>query len=97
MKLAVSSLIIALAFAPGCSKRETSTKSESERSTEGPNLNEIDKHGDEILASADKAEARQWLKNPSHVFFKEDPKQVKQFIEDFYEAGAGPPGCEKFF
>jgi hypothetical protein len=48
----------------------------------------IDKHGDEIMESAAKAEAREWMKATNHIFFKEDPKQVAQYVEDFYQAGA---------
>ena len=49
---------------------------------------DIDKHGEQIMASSTKAEAREWMKQPKHVFFKEDPKVVAQFVEDFYQAGA---------
>ncbi len=48
----------------------------------------IDKHGEEIMAGTAKAEAREWMKNPSHIFFKADAKQVAGFVEEFYGAGA---------
>jgi len=40
------------------------------------------------MAGSAKAEARQWIKAPSHIFFKADPKEVAQFVEAFYGAGA---------
>jgi hypothetical protein len=51
-------------------------------------IQRIDKHGDEIMAADKKAEARQWLKDPNHGFFKANRDQVAKFIEDFYSAGA---------
>lgn len=48
----------------------------------------IDKHGDEVMASTAKAEAREWMKETNHIFFKADPKQVAQYVEGFYQAGA---------
>jgi len=40
------------------------------------------------MASPTRTEARQWMKQPKHVFLKADPKVVAQFVEDFYLAGA---------
>jgi hypothetical protein len=51
-------------------------------------IQRIDKHGEEIMAGQSKAEARDWLKVPSHLIFKEDSKQIAQIVEDFYAAGA---------
>jgi hypothetical protein len=51
-------------------------------------ISAIDKHGDEVMASTTKAEAREWMQATNHVFFKEDAKQVAQYVEDFYQAGA---------
>ena len=65
-----------LVLAIGCSKPQDSL------------VAAIDKHGDEIMASTEKAEARDWMKETNHIFFKEDPKPVSQDIEDFYNAGA---------
>ena len=48
----------------------------------------IDEHGDEALTKNNKGEAREWLKDESHIFFKANRKQIAQFIEDFYSAGA---------
>lgn len=50
----------------------------------------IDKHGDEIMQSTTKAEAREWMQAAytNHVFFKADAKQVAQYVDDFYQAGA---------
>jgi uncharacterized glyoxalase superfamily protein PhnB len=48
----------------------------------------VDKHGDKIMASSAKAEARHWMKQASHVFFSADPKKVSKFVEQFYGAGA---------
>jgi hypothetical protein len=48
----------------------------------------VDEHGDEALTKSNKGEARVWLKDESHIFFKANRKQIAQFIEDFYSAGA---------
>jgi hypothetical protein len=48
----------------------------------------IDTHGDEIMASSTKGEAREWMKDDKHVFFKGDRKAIAQDVEDFYTAGA---------
>lgn len=74
-----ASLLIALTLAGACSKSGADAD---------PLIAKIDKHGDEIMASNTKAEARAWMTHPHHIFFKADPKQVAQFIEDFYQAGA---------
>ena len=71
-----------LLLSTGCDKQSGSSAGEGSLEAK------IDKHGDEVMASNAKAEARQWMKQPSHIFFKADPKQVAQFVEDFYGAGA---------
>ena len=87
--LLTSSLLIALVLASGCSKsRSTAAGDGSSEQSQDSLIAGIDKHGDEIMASSAKAEARQWMKQPKHVFFKADPKEVAQFVEDFYQAGA---------
>lgn len=86
--LLASSLLIALALVTGCNKSSTSADNDSDEGSQGTVIERIDKHGDEIMASAAKAEARQWMKQPKHIFFKADAKQVAQFVEDFYSAGA---------
>lgn len=84
-----ASLLIALAMTVGCSKSEsTAAGDDSDGDSHGSLIAKIDKHGDEIMASSTKAEAREWMKQPKHVFFKADPKQVAQFVEEFYQAGA---------
>ena len=47
-----------------------------------------DAHGDEVMNSSKREEARAWMKGEKHVLFKEDPKTMRQFVEDFYAAGA---------
>lgn len=84
------SLFAALALASGCDKSQSpGARSDSDAE---PNkdalIARIDQHGDEIMASSQKAEARQWMKDPKNVFFKADPKQVAKFVEEFYQAGA---------
>ncbi|PWU21509.1 MAG: hypothetical protein C5B50_01565 [Verrucomicrobia bacterium] len=84
-------ILISLAICGGCSKQQSTAASRDDSDEQGKGSLEarVDKHGDEVLASAGKtAEARQWMKQPKHVFFKADPKQVAQFVEDFYIAGA---------
>jgi hypothetical protein len=91
IRVAVTTMAIALSLAAGCGKLNSGSQGESaakSEAAEGPNTKEIDKHGDEILASTAKAEARQWMRAPSHIFFKADAKEVAKFVEDFYRAGA---------
>jgi hypothetical protein len=76
-QLTAVSLFALSFFAMGCSKPQDSQ------------VTKTDQHGDEVMSSTNKAEAREWIKGPStHVFFKADPKQVSQYVEDFYNAGA---------
>jgi len=86
----VSAVLLAMALCGGCGKHQSTTSggTQSEGQSEGSLEARVDKHGEEILASSAKAEARQWMKQPKHVFFKADPKQVGQFVEEFYRAGA---------
>lgn len=74
--LAAAPFMISILVMIGCSKPQESL------------VSAIDKHGDEIMQSTTKAEAREWMKETNHVFFKEEPKQVAQYVEDFYQAGA---------
>jgi hypothetical protein len=88
-KILACSLLAALALASGCGKSQSTTGSDdSDGSSKGDLIAKIDKHGDEIMASSTKGEAREWMKGAKHVFFKADPKVVAQFVEDFYQAGA---------
>jgi len=48
----------------------------------------IDKHCEEVMASPAKAEAREWLKQRAHGFFKTDRRDVARFVEEFHGAGA---------
>jgi hypothetical protein len=82
----ITHLISALAFAAlalstGCEKLSSGPGADT---LEG----RIDKHGDEIMASSAKGEARDWMKQPSHISFEKDPKGLEKFVEDFYAAGA---------
>ena len=81
---------MAIVLMSGCSKPPPPAAGsvDSDDSSQGDLIASIDKHGDEIMASTTKAEAREWMKDPKHVFFKADPKVVAQFVEDFYQAGA---------
>ena len=82
-------LLIAFTLAGGCGKSQSTTAgNDSGRQTQDSTIAFIDKQGDEIMASSTKAEARQWMKQPNHGFSKADPKQVAQFVEDFYQSGA---------
>jgi hypothetical protein len=90
-KLLAASLLITLALASGCNNSNSpgaSSGGDSEDDSKGSLITKIDKHGEEIMAGTAKAEAREWMKQPKHVFFKADSKQVAQFVEDFYQAGA---------
>ncbi len=77
-------LLITAALLAGCGKITGGGSGMAADSLEA----RVDKHCEEIMASGKKAEAREWMKSPSHIFFKEDPKQVAGFVEEFYNAGA---------
>jgi len=81
-------MFVGLTLASGCNK--TGSSASGEDSGDAKDLiAKVDKHGDEVMAATTgKAEARAWMKRPHHVFFKADAKQVGQFVEDFYGAGA---------
>jgi hypothetical protein len=88
--LAGSTLAL-LAFTFGCGKQgdtATAAGSDPDEQSQGSLEARVDKHGEEVMASSAKAEARQWMKQPSHIFFKADPKEVAKFVEEFYAAGA---------
>jgi hypothetical protein len=88
--LLIGSTLAVFALVGGCSKQQSTATADSasEAESQGSLEARVDKHGDKIMASSAKAEARQWMKQPSHIFFKADPKAVAQFVEDFYRAGA---------
>jgi hypothetical protein len=87
--LLAGSAAVLCVLAAGCGKQQSTLgNDEADTQSQEALIARIDKHGDEVMASAAKAEARQWMKQPSHVFFKADPKQVAQFVEEFYGAGA---------
>lgn len=85
------SVVALLLTGAGCSKKE-GTGSNSAASVESKpevvNVAELDKAGEEDLASPNKAEARQWLKAPSHVVFKGEKQSVIKFVDEFYAASA---------
>ena len=84
-------MFIALALASGCNKAgsgSSAASGDSDDESKGTVEERVDKHGDEVMASNTKAEARAWMKQPKHVFFKADSKQVGKFVEEFYGAGA---------
>ena len=88
-KALAGSVIVTLLFQAGCGKPQPGARSADSGEPSQDSLEtKVDRHGDEVMASTTKAEARQWMKQPKHVFFKADPKEVAQFVEDFYQAGA---------
>jgi hypothetical protein len=78
--------------APGCGKKEDAVGGGSmavaEQKQEVIDVAALDKEGDEDLAQPNKAEARQWLRGPSHGVFKGDQQSVIKFVDEFYGAGA---------
>ena len=89
-KLLIGTLMAVLSLAGGCGKQssEAAKGGDSDEQSQGSLETRVDKHGEEIMASTAKAEARVWMKQRSHIFFKAEPKEVAQFVEDFYSAGA---------
>jgi len=85
----VTSVLLGLSIVAGCGKHRPAASANKESELSPDSLEaRIDRHGDEIMASAARAEARQWMNHPSHVFFKANPKEVGRFVEEFYSAGA---------
>jgi len=89
--------LILCVLTSGCGQKPAPAKGTAEApSSPGPSApsesrttaEKVDKHVEAALAAPNKAEARQWLKPPGHVFFKADKQQVAQLVEDFYAAGA---------
>jgi hypothetical protein len=79
----------AVMFSLGCGDEQVAVPGGNSKAQEEAVSNaKVDEHGDEALAGKNKGEAREWLKDASHIFFKGDRKQIAQFIEDFYSAGA---------
>jgi hypothetical protein len=72
----IASIAALIGLAIGCGKHLDST------------ISAVDQHGDEVMGSTTKAEARGWMQATNHVFFKADPKQVARYVDDFYQAGA---------
>jgi hypothetical protein len=83
-------MLIALAFGSGCNKAGSGSgaSGDADDDSSGTLEQRVDKHGDEVMAGTDKAEARAWMKVPKHVFFKADAKEIAKFVEEFYGAGA---------
>jgi hypothetical protein len=87
--------VLAVAFTVlfnfGCSDEQAAApngKVGAQEDEDGTHWKVTDEHCDEALAKNNKGEAREWLKDATHIFFKGDKKQIAQFIEDFYSAGA---------
>ena len=81
-----------LCICSACGKKEATTsdlKDTTEQKSDVVNVAALDKDGDEQLAETNKvAEARQWLRAPSHALFKGDRQSVIEFVDEFYAAGA---------
>ena len=88
----ITLLVVALLVTvSGCGKKEavgSSTAPSVESKPEVVDVAALDKAGDEDLADPKKAEARQWLKAPSHAVFKGDKQAVIKFVDEVYAAGA---------
>ena len=85
------SVIVLLLAVSGCGKKDvagSSSATSTESKPEVVDVAALDKAGDEELAEANKAEARQWLKAPSHALFKGERQVVIKFVDDVYAAGA---------
>jgi len=95
--LLAGSALILCALISGCSQKPAPANGTAEApSSSSPSVpsdsqamaEKVDRHVEAALAAPNKAEARQWLKPPGHVFFKADKQEVAQLVEDFYAAGA---------
>ena len=49
---------------------------------------DADKQIEEWLAEPDKAEAKKWLQNDSHILFEGDKETANRLVDDLYSAGA---------
>jgi hypothetical protein len=87
--LLTSSTLVVFLLVGGCGKQSSTTEStDPDAPSQEALIAKVDKHGDEVMASTARAEAREWMKQPKHIFFKADPKEVAGFVEEFYGAGA---------
>ena len=81
-----------LVICSACGKKEVATGNPEDATKQKSGVVDVaalDKAGDEELAETNKvAEARQWLRAPSHSIFKGDPQSVAKFVDEFYAAGA---------
>jgi hypothetical protein len=84
----LGAMALLLSVLSACGKESTSADTNIHDGSHDSAEMRMDKHGEEIMASPTKQEARQWLKGSKHLFFKSDSKTVGQFVEDFYNAGA---------
>jgi len=85
------SVVALLLAVSGCGKRDMAESSSGTPTKSEPEVVDVaalDKAGDEELAGSNKAEARQWLKTPSHALFKGERQVVSKFVDDVYAAGA---------
>ena len=85
------SVVALLVTATGCGKKDvsgSSSEASAESKSEVVDVAALDKAGDEDLASPNKAEAREWLKAPSHGVFKGEKQAVVKFVSECYAAGA---------
>ncbi len=84
------SVVTLLVTVSGCGKKDRagSSSASAESKPEVVDVAALDKAGDEELAEPNKAEARQWLRAPSHAVFKGDKQAVIKFVDEVYTAGA---------
>jgi hypothetical protein len=86
--LALAAMVVLLSL--GCEDQPAAAPGAGGAAGEAPPETRIDKAGDEIMASDKKAEAREWLKDDSHVLFKfrGGKKKLSELVDEFYSAGA---------
>lgn len=89
---AIVTSVALLVICSACGKKEATTsnlKDSTEQKSDVVDVAALDKEGDAELAETNKvAEARQWLRAPSHALFKGDTQSVIRFVDEFYAAGA---------
>lgn len=79
-------LLAALAGCQGC--RSGVVVSEGESTDPKAVAAEDDRIAEQEVSASDKAEARSWLRDPSHVIFEGSKETAVKLVDDLYNAGA---------
>ena len=77
----LAALVVLFNF--GCGEEQAAApngKPDAQQDDDGSHWKVTDEHCDEALAKNNKGEAREWLKDATHIFFKGNKKQIELFV-----------------